>query len=194
MEPLFTDDFGTQVYLVLKPYSGKELALMISGGSLLGCLDDERYRHLDTSRWRVFYSDERAEQGHLNYTGSVPFLSRTDAEVHRIDTSVAPEQAARTYSEELVDIDICLLGIGGDGHICSLLPGCKELSSDKYVVALEGDFPVSPKRISITPNFINERVSRLYFVVPNSRKKGISCPDRTILEKIDKDFVVMLEK
>ena len=194
MSLVLTDDFGTEVYLILEPYSGRDLALMISGGSLLQCLDDERYGLLDTSGWSVFYSDERGDKSHLNYTASIPFLSRTQASVHRIDVSMPLDQAARAYSSELVDIDLCLLGIGGDGHICSLLPGCKELMSDEYVVALEGDFPVSCRRISITPRFINERVARLYFVVPGSKKKGVAAPDRTILERINKEFTVLLEK
>ncbi|CAD25260.1 hypothetical protein [Encephalitozoon cuniculi GB-M1] len=191
---LFTEDFNGKLYEILEGYCGKGLTLMVSGGSLQQCLDDRRYSDMDTSGWKIFYSDERADQDYLNYTSSLPFISRTNAEIHRIHTSRPLDEAVRMYSAELVDIDICLLGIGGDGHICSLPPECPELSSNDYVVALEGSFPVSPKRVTITPRFINEKVGELYFVVPGSKKKGVSAPDRSIVEKIKKDFVVILEK
>ncbi|ADM11358.2 6-phosphogluconolactonase/glucosamine-6-phosphate isomerase/deaminase [Encephalitozoon intestinalis ATCC 50506] len=194
MDVLFTEDFSTEIYRILKEYSGRSLALMISGGSLLQCLEDKRYLTMDTSGWRIFYSDERADQNHLNYTGSIGFISKTNADVHRIWTSRPLDEAAKMYSAELPDIDVCLLGIGGDGHICSLPPGCKELESDDYVVALEGDFPISPRRVTVTPKFINEKIRDLYFVVPSSRKKGVSAPDRSITEKIERSFMVILEK
>ncbi|KAG5859882.1 6-phosphogluconolactonase [Encephalitozoon hellem] len=194
MNTLFTEDFNGEIHKVLKKYCGRGLSLMISGGSLLQCLDDERYTGLDTSRWKVFYSDERVDQSHLNYTASLGFISKINGEVHRIDTSRPLNEVVRMYSAELVDIDICFLGIGGDGHICSLPPGCKELNSNDYVVALEGGFSVSPKRVSITPRFINEKIKELYFVVPNSKKKGVCCPDGSITRKITRGFSVILEK
>lgn len=189
---LFTTDFSTELYNILKGCSGLDLSLMISGGSLLKCLDDRRYEELDTSKWVIFYSDERTDQEQLNYTASIPFISKLRAKVHRIDSSIDVQKAVEEYSGKLVDIDVCLLGIGGDGHVCSLLPGSTELDSEEYVVALEGDFPTSPRRISVTLKFINEKVSRLYFVVPNSKDKNVSRPDESIMSRLKKDFVVML--
>ncbi|AFN82835.1 6-phosphogluconolactonase/glucosamine-6-phosphate isomerase/deaminase [Encephalitozoon romaleae SJ-2008] len=194
MNVLFTEDFNGEIYKILREYCGKNLALMISGGSLLQCLDDKRYTDLDTSRWKIFYSDEREDQNYLNYTASMGFISKTNGKVYKICTSRPLEEAARMYSTELTDIDVCLLGIGGDGHICSLPPGCKELDSDDYVVALEGNFPVSPKRVSITPRFINKKIKKLYFVVPNSKKKGVHSPDKSITQRITRGFSVILEK
>lgn len=191
MSFLFTSDFKAELLQVLREYSGTDLSLMISGGSLLTCLDDERYSALDTSRWTVFYSDERVDQDQLNYTASLPFIGRMHAAVCRIHSSMP--DAAEEYSKVLRDVDVCLLGIGVDGHICSLLPNCAELDSKELVVSLEGLFPVSRRRISVTLRFINERVSRLYFVVPNSRLKGISMPHRSIVNRIKREFVVILE-
>lgn len=192
MDFLFTSDFNTEIYHILREYSGTDLSLMISGGSLLQCLDDGRYEELDTTGWRIFYSDERVDQDNLNYTASVPFINRTKASVHRIQSSMSVSEAVEDYSGRLADIDVCLLGIGGDGHICSLPPDSRELDSEEYVVALDTGFQVSPQRISVTPRFLNERVSRLYFVVPNSNEKNISKPDESIVSRLRKDFVVIL--
>lgn len=182
-----------ELYQILKKYSGSDLSLMISGGSLLSCLDDSRYEELDTSKWIIFYSDERVDQDQLNYTASIPFIDKTKAKINRISSSLPSEQAIKEYSEKLINIDICLLGIGKDGHICSLLPNSMELNSEEYVIGLEGNFPISPKRISITLKFINEKVSKLYFVVPNNKEKNILKPDESITSRINKDFVIILD-
>jgi len=192
MNYLFTKDFNEELYQVLKEYSGRRLSLMISGGSLLKCLDDQRYETMDTSNWEIFYSDERVDQDALNYTASLPFINRIKAKVHRMFSEI-PEKAAREYSGVLKDVDVCLLGIGDDGHICSLQPRCRELDSDEYVVALEGSFEISPRRMTVTLKFINEKVSRLYFVIPNSNKKKITKPDESITSRIKKEFTVILE-
>jgi len=196
MSVLFTDDFNGEIYRILRCYSGRCFSLMISGGSLLKCLDDGRYELLDTSRWSVFYSDERADQSQLNHAAAHGFLKRIKARVHPIHTSVPLDDAAIEYSKILSDfvIDVCLLGIGGDGHICSLLPECPELDSLQYVTALSGAFTVSPRRVSVTPKYINERVNELIFVVPNSKEKNVVQPDKSILARIRKEYVVILKK
>ncbi|KAM0671967.1 hypothetical protein OCOL_001024 [Ordospora colligata] len=196
MSVLFTNDFNEEIYQILRYYSGKCLSLMISGGSILKCLDDCRYEQLDTSKWDIFYSDEREDQEQLNHTAACGFLNRINAKVHPIDTSVPLEKAAIEYANVLngIVIDVCLLGIGGDGHICSLLPECPELDSLLYVTALEGDFTVSPKRVTITPRYINEKVKELIFVVPGSKEKKIEQPDKSILARINKDYVVILKR
>jgi 6-phosphogluconolactonase len=196
MHFIYTQDFKTVLFRMLQKHSGRRFNLMISGGSLQTCLDDERYKRLDTMHWNIYYTDERVDQGHLNYTASLPFINMLEAKVFRIESSLGMEEAVRRYSgmlnEILGEIDVCMLGIGGDGHICSLLPDTEYLDSDKYVIGIEGNFAVSRERITVTLKFLNEKVNEMYFVVPQNKIKNITEPHPSIGRRLSKDFTVVL--
>jgi len=78
--------------------------------------------------------------------------------IHRIHGELAPDAAARAYTEVLGDqpLDVLLLGMGGDGHTASLFPETPALmNSDERVVATTS--PVPPfYRISLGLRAINE--------------------------------------
>ena len=73
-----------------------------------------------------------------------------------------PEAAAARYAAELAAatppeahgpapaFDICLLGVGPDGHVASLFPGLPALYDDRPVVAVRGAPKPPPTRISLT--------------------------------------------
>ena len=73
-----------------------------------------------------------------------------------------PEAAAARYAAELAAaarpedhadapaFDVCLLGVGPDGHIASLFPGMPALYDDRTVVAVRGAPKPPPTRISLT--------------------------------------------
>lgn len=73
-----------------------------------------------------------------------------------------PEAAAARYAEELARaarpedhgpapaFDVCLLGVGPDGHIASLFPEMPALYDDRPVVAVRGAPKPPPTRISLT--------------------------------------------
>jgi 6-phosphogluconolactonase len=192
MHYIYAQDFKTVLFKILQKYSGRRLNLMISGGSLQRCLDDERYQKLDTMHWSIYYTDERVDQSYLNYEASLPFINMLEAKVFRIESFLGAEEAARRYSEVLEDIDLCILGIGSDGHICSLLPESEYLDSSEYVIGVEGDFAVSRRRITVTLRFLNERVNEIYFVVPQNKIKNIAEPHPSICTRLAKDFTVIL--
>jgi 6-phosphogluconolactonase len=73
-----------------------------------------------------------------------------------------PEAAAERYADELASaarpedhgpvpaFDICLLGVGPDGHIASLFPGKPALYDERPVVAVRGSPKPPPLRLSLT--------------------------------------------
>jgi 6-phosphogluconolactonase len=73
-----------------------------------------------------------------------------------------PEAAAARYAAELAAaappeahgpapaFDICLLGVGPDGHVASLFPGLPALYDERPVVAVRGAPKPPPTRVTLT--------------------------------------------
>jgi 6-phosphogluconolactonase len=104
--------------------------------------------------------------------------------IHPIPTDGAPEDAAQRYERTLQDaygaatldpqrplFDITLLGIGGDGHTASLLPGESELNERKrWVAAVSQGRP--EVRITLTYPAIDSS-RRVAFLVAGKDKAAI---------------------
>lgn len=192
-------NFQDYIFQILKRFTGKELNLMISGGSFLDTLNYSKYKELSTKLWNIFYADERCNDKYLNYDGSTPFLSYLDATVYPINIKLNPEQSALDYEKTLLkfkQIDVCFLGIGENGHICSLWPNSNDLLSEKYVTNVIVDCPLSKNRITITLKYINHKIKELYFVIPpkDGKMKNIKEPHSSIKSKITKDYTTILFK
>ncbi|KAI5170374.1 6-phosphogluconolactonase [Pancytospora epiphaga] len=196
-----TTNFQETIYRILKPYDGKKLNLMISGGSLLGLLDSNKISLLGTEHWNIFFADERCDPSALNYEDAKQHLSAWKARMFPIETVLGRDKAAEKYVEtiekELLKngkIDLCLLGVGENGHICSLWPDSKSLESKENVVGVVTDAVVSSERVTVTINFINTFVKDLYFVIPpkNGVYKKVTGPHRSINKLISIQYTVIL--
>ena len=113
----------------------------------------------------VFWTDERcvpADAPDSNYGqacrllfGSGPAVSarlnRIETERPELETAAAAEAALIAVTGPRGRLDLILLGVGGDGHVCSLFPGHVALAeADRLMVAI-GDSPKPPpRRISMT--------------------------------------------
>ncbi|HHV20745.1 MAG TPA: 6-phosphogluconolactonase [Propionibacterium sp.] len=139
---------------------------------------DEIYRHVSTnapvgidwSRLELWWGDERfvplgspeRNAGQiLSVLASAIPLDR--ALIHPMPSSSGQSadirRAAQHYAEELGDttFDLCLLGMGEDGHVASLFPGHPDFDprTTKRVVAV-GDAPKPPPdRLSLTLPVLN---------------------------------------
>jgi 6-phosphogluconolactonase len=121
---------------------------------------------VDWPRTDLFWGDERAvppDDPDSNYglARSLWFGASglPPERVHRMPAeSPDLEAAARAYEEALTSrfgsppvLDIVLLGVGPDGHVCSLFPGHALLRESRSFVAAISDSPKPPpRRLTLT--------------------------------------------
>lgn len=95
--------------------------------------------------------------------------------VHRVPTEEPPERAAALYGEILERvcggvIDVVHLGMGPDGHVCSLFPGHALLDDEVRLVASLTDSPKPPSsRVTLTRAAL-ARARELWFLVAGNTK------------------------
>ncbi len=138
---------------------------------------------VDWSRVDLWWGDERfvaAADDDRNDKQALDLLAvplRLDpARVHRMPTSDGGadlDQAAEDYARELgsTSFDICLLGMGPDGHVASLFPEHPSSYAEGEVIAVRAAPKPPPDRISLTLSVIN-RSREVWFVVSGSDKSA----------------------
>lgn len=154
---------------VAKQPAPERFAFVIPGGSgprrLFELLAEGFPDPLPWSRIHVFWSDERCvppDDPQSNYGAARRLLlSRApvpESNVHRILGEASPAEAAAAYRRELSEFfgaalpafDLALLGLGRDGHTCSLFPGSPLLQSDRAVEPADSPEGVR-HRVTLTP-------------------------------------------
>jgi 6-phosphogluconolactonase len=121
----------------------------------------------DWSGVDFWFTDERCvppDHEHSNFgMAQRALLSRVQGgTVHRMRGELGPEDGATAYENEFDEfgpaaLDLILLGIGPDAHICSLFPGDEALAErERRVVGVEtpGMAPLVP-RITLTMPVVN---------------------------------------
>jgi len=173
--------------------------LAISGGSLaqqLGALlGPEHEGKVKWEKWEIFLADERLvplDHPDSNFAlisstllSKIPEPGIPDEQIHTIDVDQLdnPEAVAEDYEQQLMGVfagknavafprfDLVLLGMGPDGHTCSLFPGHPLLNEELLWVAWLDDSPKPPPaRITLTFPVLNH-AHRVAFVVAGEAKK-----------------------
>jgi len=142
-------------------------ALALTGGSVAtSCYPRLARARLDWARTELFFGDERAvppDDPESNYGLARRLLIEPAAvpaaRVHRMAAD-GPDlaAAAAVHERELLAIlggpprlDACLLGVGPDGHVCSLFPGHPAASEERrWVAPVEGSPKPPPRRLTLT--------------------------------------------
>jgi 6-phosphogluconolactonase len=135
----------------------------------------------DWSGVDFWFTDERCvppEHEHSNFgMADRALLSRAEgATVHRMRGELGPEDGATAYENELGEfgpdaLDLILLGVGPDAHICSLFPGDDALGErERRAVGVEtpGMAPLVA-RITLTLPVVSGS-GRIFFLVTGEDK------------------------
>lgn len=150
----------------------------------------------DWSKWRFFFCDERVvpledPESNFglyksNFIGKVPV---TEDQFIKVDPDLNAENAAKDYikkmafffpPDRLPRFDCLLLGLGPDGHTCSLFPGHRALDDENMWVTWELNSPKPPSsRISLAMPVINN--ARMCVFIATGASKA------EIVEKVLKD-------
>ncbi|KAI8321486.1 6-phosphogluconolactonase [Martensiomyces pterosporus] len=161
-----------------------------SGGSLPATAAKylKSNKAVDFSKWFVFWADERCvgyTDGDSNYKlvkeEFLDHVSIPSSQVVAINESLVgdSEAAAKDYEEQLQRVfgqegvpvfDCILLGIGPDGHTCSLFPGHPQISeTEKWVTHIDDSPKPPPRRITLTLPVLNN-AREVAFVVTGGSK------------------------
>ena len=136
---------------------------------------------VDWSRVELWWGDERfvaADDDERNAKQSLdllaPALPLTDSRIHPMPSSdgdLGLDDAAEAYADELGEttFDICLLGMGPDGHVASIFPEHPSSYAPGRVIAVRSSPKPPPERISVTLPVINAS-AEVWFVVSGEDK------------------------
>ena len=135
---------------------------------------------VDWARVELWWGDERfvpADSEDRNAEPTLKLLSRLGLHpdrVHRMpatDAGTDLDEAAEAYAAELGDtvFDVCLLGLGPDGHVASLFPEHPSSYAEGEVIPVRAAPKPPPDRISLTLPVIN-RSREVWFLVSGSDK------------------------
>jgi 6-phosphogluconolactonase len=155
----------------------------LTGGStaliFLGAL---READVDWSRITLYWGDERAvppDHPDSNYGLAErlllsPLGARAPRACRMAGEDVDLARAASAYADLLPPaLDVLILGVGEDGHVCSLFPGHRGLTiEDRSVVAIEGAPKPPPRRLTITFPYVL-RARHIWVVAVGARKRAV---------------------
>ena len=169
--------------------------IAISGGSLPAIVAIAlARREIDFSKWRIYFADERCvplDDKESNYMlvmseliHKLPFSSKPV--INHIDPALISEPAKcadayahvlhsnlPTLASGIPKLDICLLGIGPDGHTCSLFPGHELMAETRRFVAEITDSPKPPPaRVTLTYPILNQS-DLIIFIATGASKKEV---------------------
>lgn len=140
---------------------------------------------LDWYRTHIVWSDERCVP--LNHPQSNYRMARDaliakidipDSNVHPMSCGNNPEESAATYEAILHDlfphqawpsIDLCLLGMGTDGHTASLFPESSALAEQKHWVVPNHAPGIEYSRLTLSIPAINHSKSVAFLVAGENK-------------------------
>jgi 6-phosphogluconolactonase len=171
----------------LQAEPGRVAQLCLTGGRIAARMYKELGRLIqdsgvDTRRLELWWGDERfvpTSDPDRNAGPTLALLARhfslDPARTHPMpaaDGIIDSAECAAAYEKELGDtvFDICLLGMGPDGHVASIFPGHPSFAERSYgAIGVTNSPKPPPERISLTIPTLN-RSRQIWFLVSGEDK------------------------
>ena len=173
-----------------------QFTIALSGGSTPAAIYEllgTRFKlSVDWKEVQFFWGDERCvppDNSESNYGMArrtlLTHLQLKPEQVHRMRGELPPEEAARSYEEELKAafsigddevprLDLVMLGLGDNRHTLSLFPGHKRAIEEtaRLVVCdqVEAD---PPKRITFTPRVANNAARAMFVATGKGKAEAV---------------------
>jgi 6-phosphogluconolactonase len=179
------EEFVTRLGQLLSELS--QVHIQVTGGTIgiatLAAIADREDAHLlDWSRVHVWWGDERfvaAESSDRNavqaHNAMLKKLPATN--IHQFpaaDQGLTLDEAASFFAAEVATIkphfSLAFVGVGPDGHICSLFPGKPAIEPGVMVIAEHESPKPPPQRLSFSYEAMNA-VDEIWFVIAGADKQ-----------------------
>jgi 6-phosphogluconolactonase len=178
------DDPATEAAARLADATGQ---VVLTGGSTpRSAYELAAERRPDWTDAELWFTDERcvAPDHEFSNYGMVKaaLLDRvTHGTVHRMQGELGPEEGAAAYAREHEQagspaFDLVLVGLGPDGHVCSLFPGDQALAEHERPavgVDVPGMAPLVP-RITLTLPLVNAAAEVLVLVKGEDKAEAVA--------------------
>jgi 6-phosphogluconolactonase len=158
---------------------GRFLVALSGGSTPMKLYERLASESLDWSRMHFFWGDERCvpvdDAGNsYGQTKKILFDKIGTTNIHRVESSLEPAQAAQAYARTLSGFadapfdfprfDLVLLGMGDDGHTASLFPN-SPIDMTESVIAVTAHYQNRPaNRVTLTPLVFNQ-AREIWFLV-----------------------------
>ena len=179
------EEFVTRLAQLLEELP--EVHVQVTGGTIgiatLAAIADREDAHLlDWSRVHVWWGDERFVASDSSDRNSVQAhnamlkkLPKTNLHPFPAsDEGMTLDEAANFFSAEVASLkpkfSIAFVGVGPDGHICSLFPGKPEIEPGVLVIAEHDSPKPPPQRLSFSYEAMNS-VDEIWFVIAGADKQ-----------------------
>lgn len=171
----------------------RRFTLALSGGSTPKKLYESLVgAEIDWTRTQVFFGDERCvppDHADSNYRmAREALLSKIaipEKNVHRVPSEDAdPERAAKAYEQdlqsffklrpgELPTFDLCLMGMGPDGHTASLFPGTTALAEEVRLAVAPYVEKLGAWRVTMSAPVFNHARCVLFLVAGEDKAEAL---------------------
>lgn len=185
---------ATRIAKIIQQVSGaaSRVSIAVSGGSTPKLLFQELLaRDVDWAVVHLFWVDERSvppsdDQSNFKLTKEflLDSLKAPRPTVHRIQAELKPAEAARLYTDDIVNFfnlgageipvfDIVQLGMGDDAHTASLFPGEPQIHNQSGIAAALYVEKKKQWRITLLPGPIQYARYRICLVAGSDKAEAL---------------------